>query len=227
MVTTQENGIIYWDGVEDVMIKVPESYKTKPGSNHRLYGLCGTFDGNKDNDFLSVSGTQSYSNVNDFVAQWKQNTCTESNLQPAYYAPSGHEAAIANAEKECSVIDSSVFSACHASIDRLPYKQMCMKDVVHCNYNMRSDCVCNSLSMYSRACQNIANVTLSWRSSSLCRKYCIKSVWLDASSRIVFPLALGLHCPGYYALMEKFNIHCLCFMYVSFFRLPKRISELF
>ena len=153
------------------MIKVPESYKTKPGSNHRLYGLCGTFDGNVNNDFLSVSGSTQYTSVNTFVAQWKQNTCTETNLSPKYYAPSGQEAAIANAENMCSIIDSSVFSACHSSIDRQPYKSMCMSDVVHCNYNVRSDCVCNSLSMYSRACQKIANITLSWRSSALCRKY--------------------------------------------------------
>lgn len=171
MVTTQENGIIYWDGSEDIMIKVPESFKTKPGSNHRLYGLCGTFDGNPSNDFLSVSGSTPYTDVETFANQWKQGEkCVETNLAPASYAPSGESKAIETAQKLCSVINSISFAACHASLEPRPYITMCMHDVVKCNIDLRSDCVCNALSLYARSCQTIANITLSWRSSALCRK---------------------------------------------------------
>ena len=172
MVITQENGIIYWDGQEDVMIKVPPSFKIAPGGSHRLYGLCGTFDGDKSNDFMTIASTKPYTDVKDFTNKWiySSGSCTETNLSPPKYEPNGAQQAMSYAETLCSSIDSGAFVACHSAIDRNPYKTMCMQDVLHCNYNVRSDCVCNALSMYSRACQKIANVTVAWRSSSLCRK---------------------------------------------------------
>ena len=153
------------------MIKVPASFKTAPGSNHRLFGLCGTFDGNKDNDLQGIGSSAVYTDVKEFAKLWSyDSTCLEPTTEIARYAPEGQVAAIANAERLCSAILTDAFAACHAKIPVQGYQTMCMKDVLNCNYNLRSDCVCNALSLYARACQKIANVTLSWRSASLCRK---------------------------------------------------------
>ncbi len=180
MVITQENAIIYWDGVEDVMIKLPDSYKTKPGSNHKIFGLCGTFDGNKDNDFVGIDEVK-IDNTKDFAKKWlSEPSCVETSLDmPAYYSPTGsNEKAIQKAEELCSVIQKDIFAPCFPHIDVVGYKKLCMKDVLLCNYNLRSDCVCNSISLYARACQQQANITLNWRSSTLCRKLLFINVCL-------------------------------------------------
>ena len=154
------------------MIKVPNSFKTKEGSSHQLYGLCGTFDGDRSNDFLSISGSTPYSSVESFTAQWKQGAeCKENNLSPPNYSPASGVDPVSHAQKLCSVIKTDPFLACHSSIPVASYENMCMHDVVKCNFDKRSDCVCNSLAMYARACQKRANTTLSWRSASLCREY--------------------------------------------------------
>ena len=175
MLVTQEKALIYWDGVEDVMIKVPDSFKSKAGSNHRLYGLCGTFDGDKSNDFTGIGSTTSLQNINDFSAAGMafDDKCKETSLAaPSYYAPDGNQqAAVTYAEKLCSVIETDMFAPCFQKIPVGGYKAMCMKDVLHCNYNKRSDCICNSLALYARSCELNANITLTWRSSSVCRKF--------------------------------------------------------
>ena len=172
MVITQEKAIIYWDGVEDVMIKVPDSFKTATGSNHRLYGLCGTFDGNRANDFTGIDNIV-LADEKEFAKKWAyESSCAETSLaMPAYYSPTGsNEAAILKAEQLCSVLEKDIFEPCFPKIPVEGYKKLCMKDVLLCNYNVRSDCICNAISLYSRTCQQIANVTLAWRSPSLCRK---------------------------------------------------------
>eukprot|EP00795_Rhopilema_esculentum_P013727 gene13727-4647_t len=231
LVITQENGIVYWDGKEDVMIKVPSSFKTAPGSNHRLYGLCGTFDGNKDNDLQGIGSSAVYTDVKEFAKLWSYDSaCAESTTAIATYAPRGQTDALANAERMCSAILTDAFAACHAKIPVQGYQTMCMKDVLKCNYNLRSDCVCNAFSLYARACQKIANVTLSWRSASLCPiscpgnmvyqecgSACPKSCsnMLSSHTSCVSDCVDGCHCPS--DLWQdgeqcKPRSHCSCYV---------------
>ena len=42
--------LIRWDGVQQVEIHVSDALSS------RLCGLCGTFDGNADNDFVTPAG---------------------------------------------------------------------------------------------------------------------------------------------------------------------------
>ena len=172
MIISQEQAVIFWDGQEDVMIKVPETYRTKPGSNHRLYGLCGTFDGKSANDFSIMSGTIE-KKVNEFAQGWKAKPlCTETQLSmPKIFSPGvAVDETVAKAESACSVIEQDAFAPCFSVVPVKAYKTQCMKDYSLCNYTARSDCVCNSLTLYSRACQE-KNVTLKWRTSNLCRKF--------------------------------------------------------
>ena len=47
----------------------------------------------------------------------------------------------------CGVIDTDTFKPCYSKIPPDQYKIICMQDVVNCNFDMRSDCMCNSLSL--------------------------------------------------------------------------------
>lgn len=77
-------------------------------------GLCGNFDGNDLNDFttrsLSVVG-----DVLEFGNSWKVSpTCPDakSNRDPCAANPYRNSWA----QKQCSIINSQVFSACHSQV---------------------------------------------------------------------------------------------------------------
>ncbi|EDO44199.1 predicted protein [Nematostella vectensis] len=177
IVRTSDEVLIYFDGSEELMIKVPDSYKTVNSSDTRLKGLCGNYDGNNTNDFIGLDGTTyTKDNINDFgVSMLDDPLCTNPPKPPSgcYSEVAGDVfSAMQNAEKMCSVIQSDAFSACRSKVDFRDFKAQCIADVCACNSTSRSDCMCNVLSTYSKACAWNHNITLSWRSPSLCPVTC-------------------------------------------------------
>ena len=70
MVITSDQVVIKFDGFEDVAVTVPESYQSKKGSNQRLKGLCGNFDGDASNDLVDYTGTNR-TTVQEFASIFK------------------------------------------------------------------------------------------------------------------------------------------------------------
>ena len=170
IVKSSEDALVYFDGKSDIIIKVPDTFKTGP--DHELLGLCGSYDDDKSNDFADLTGTL-YNDINSFAKTWQADlTCVRDPKPPGpCFSPDNNlAAAYDEAERRCSLIEGPTFSPCHKFLPFKPYKEMCMSDVCACNYTARDDCVCDALALYSRMCAVKYNVTLSWRSSFVCRK---------------------------------------------------------
>ena len=110
MVKSADGALVYWDGQEDLMIKIPDTFKTKPETGHQVFGLCGTYDDNPKNDFVNAQGILAGS-MKEFLNTWKQDPdlCdfkTEIKPPPPCYSPSNSSVSIAisEAEKICNVL---------------------------------------------------------------------------------------------------------------------------
>lgn len=176
VVQTSDNVFIYWDGYENVMIKLPDSYKSTAAQQKvAVKGLCGNYDGDQSNDLTGLDNKlYTKKTINDFGKSWLHDTlCTKQPSKPQTcftLAGESYEDALNRAERMCETINSAPFQPCHPKLGTKEFKYMCIADVCACNTTARSDCACNSLSMYSRACAWSHNTTLAWRSPSLCRK---------------------------------------------------------
>lgn len=83
-------------------------------SQGKVCGLCGNYDGNGNNDFTTRSQSV-VGDVAEFGNSWKiSQSCPDANVPK--------DACTANpyrkswAQKQCSIINSPVFSACHAQV---------------------------------------------------------------------------------------------------------------
>lgn len=184
MVKSADGALVYWDGQEDLMIKLPDTFKTGLDGQHQVFGLCGTYDDNPENDFASPQGIVAES-VNTFIQSWREDrdkcdSKTEIKTPPPCYSPSNSiNEGMMRAQDICKVLDGPKFAGCKKYIPTQEYKLMCMSDVCACNSTSRSDCVCKALSLYARAC-HVYMETLeqhkqdwsikNWRSDGLCGK---------------------------------------------------------
>ncbi|XP_065655006.1 mucin-2 isoform X5 [Hydra vulgaris] len=209
MVITSDQVIVTFDGREVVEITVPESYRATKKKNS-LVGLCGNFDGDHRNDFVDFSGIQR-SNVKDFASVFQTNKglCSENFTPIPFYNPTGSDIFVyENAERICSIIETEAFQPCHDVLDPEVYKLICMQEVLHCNYDLRSDCICGALSQYSRVCLKLGK-EIKWRTPALCPVTCKGDMQyydcgsacpkmcdnLMSSTKCIADCVDGCHCP--------------------------------
>ena len=108
-----EGALVYWDGQQDLMIKVPSTFKTGADGQHQVLGLCGTYDDNPENDFANPQGVVSES-MNTFVQTWKEDSdglCdinTEIKPPPPCYSPTNNvNDGMAIAQSICEVLETN------------------------------------------------------------------------------------------------------------------------
>lgn len=171
LVKSKDHINILWDGQQDVIIKVPDSYKLS--KEHKLIGLCGLYDGNGTNDFTDIQGNVNLNptqeEINAFADSFKQKTSCDNSvvLKP----PKRTTEEILAIERDCSVIENPAFKPCHSLADYKPFFGMCMSDMYKTQYATRQDAMCDSLALYARVCAWYHNTTLKgWRTPDLCRK---------------------------------------------------------
>ncbi len=78
-----------------------------------MCGLCGNYDGNANNDFTTRSQAIAVETL-DFVNSWKLSNCPDATLiqDPCVHNPYRE----AWAQRQCSIITSTVFSTCHSQV---------------------------------------------------------------------------------------------------------------
>uniref|UniRef100_A0A665VLS6 Otogelin-like n=1 Tax=Echeneis naucrates TaxID=173247 RepID=A0A665VLS6_ECHNA len=131
-------------------------------------GLCGTFNGNLRDDFLSpagmIEGTPQL-----HASAWKvSSACVapvnlpivdpcETNQHNAYYA------------SQCEVLLGNIFAPCHGYISPNIYQQQCHYQACHCG----GRCLCTALAHYAYLCSK-HGVNISFRSQvSDCGMVCV------------------------------------------------------
>ncbi|XP_039200579.1 otogelin isoform X2 [Crotalus tigris] len=123
-------------------------------------GLCGTFNGNTQDDFLSPVGVPE-TTPQLFGNSWK----TSSSCSPGYDSSSidpcdVHLQAAAYATEACSIITRELFAPCYTYLSPLPYFEQCRRDTCKCG----QICMCSALSHYAHLCHRFG-VEVNFRSS--------------------------------------------------------------
>ncbi|KAI2653383.1 von Willebrand factor [Labeo rohita] len=132
-----------WDGRGRVLLRLNPAYAGK------TCGLCGNYNGNQGDDFLTVGGLVE-TRVEGFGNAWKMNAdCDNVQLQPS-------DPCILNpkrvrfAEEACAVLLSTKFEPCHFVVNPEPYVKNCRFDVCSCADGQ--ECLCEAVRSYAAAC---------------------------------------------------------------------------
>ncbi|XP_067915134.1 mucin-2-like isoform X2 [Heterodontus francisci] len=130
-------------------------------------GLCGTFNDDADDDFLSAQGIVESTPIT-FANSWKtEDSCSEPTI-PSPCVSSENEN---YAKQHCSHLNdpAGAFSICHSAVDYMKYYQMCVAATCACeNIN---DCLCAGLGAYVHECAAHGILVRNWR-GDICNKPC-------------------------------------------------------
>ncbi|XP_032214220.1 mucin-2 [Mustela erminea] len=155
--------IVIWDKKTTVFIKLAPSYKG------RVCGLCGNFDQRSSNDFTTRDHMVVDSEL-DFGNSWKEApTCPDVSVTPDPCARNPHR--LSWAEKQCSIIKSSVFSVCHSKVDPKPFYEACVHDSCSCDTGGDCECFCSAVASYAQECTK-EGACVFWRTPDLCPVFC-------------------------------------------------------
>ncbi|XP_042815579.1 mucin-5B [Panthera tigris] len=162
-VETRSGVVVSWDRKTSVFIRLQQGYKG------RVCGLCGNFDDNAVNDFTTRSQSV-VGNALEFGNSWKFSpSCAD--------APAPRDACTANphrkswAQKQCSVLNSATFAACHSQVDSTKYYEACVGDTCACDSGGDCECLCTAVAAYAQACRDVG-VCVSWRTPDICPLFC-------------------------------------------------------
>ncbi|XP_072179240.1 uncharacterized protein [Diadema setosum] len=165
-VFVEGNGfLVKWDGINRLYITLYPEYM------HRVRGLCGTFDSNQNNDFMTPAGdieTSIIAFANKFAVDPDCQE-TEPTLPLSPCSLNSHMETFA-AEK-CGVINGDVFRPCHGSVSPDMYYDMCLYDVCGCDAAHTVDCLCEVIAGYATDCAN-EGIYVDWRAHSAITDYC-------------------------------------------------------
>nr|XP_030690524.1 von Willebrand factor isoform X2 [Globicephala melas] len=153
---------IDWDGRGRLLVKLSPVY------SGRTCGLCGNYNGNQGDDFLTPAGLVEPL-VEHFGNSWKLRAdCEDLQKQPS--DPCSLNPRLTRfADESCAILTSPKFKACHGAVGPLPYLQNCRYDVCSCT-NGR-DCLCDAVANYAAACAR-SGVRIGWREPSFCALSC-------------------------------------------------------
>ncbi|XP_074480146.1 otogelin [Sebastes fasciatus] len=115
-------------------------------------GLCGTFNGNIQDDFLSPSGMIE-STPQLFGNAWRVSSACSTSLSTPQLDPCDtHQQAVAYASEMCDVLNQDLFSACHEYLSPTSFHQQCRSDTCKCG----TPCLCSALAHYARHCRRFS-----------------------------------------------------------------------
>ncbi|XP_039747124.1 hemocytin isoform X2 [Pararge aegeria] len=147
---------LWWDGNTRVFVDVPPAYHDK------TQGLCGTFNLNQKDDFLTPEGDVEQS-VLAFANKWKtREFCDDVSTTEQEHPCKANVENKDNAEKYCSQLKSTLFESCHWYVDVQQYYEDCLYDMCACTGDDMSRCLCPILADYADACAR-AGVMIQWR----------------------------------------------------------------
>ncbi|XP_066039748.1 von Willebrand factor [Chamaea fasciata] len=153
---------IDWDGHGELLVKVSPVYSEK------MCGLCGNYNGNQGDDFLTPSGMVE-SLLEDFGNSWKLNADCQDLLKQDSDPCNLNPHLAKYAEDSCSVLMSPAFEPCHHEVSPTPYVKNCRFDVCSCSSG--KDCLCSAIANYAAACAR-KNILVHWRQPDFCPMAC-------------------------------------------------------
>ncbi|KAM9495182.1 uncharacterized protein Hap1MRO34_016080 [Clarias gariepinus] len=163
VIEAKNNLTVFWDKKTSLMVKLGPSFKGT------VCGLCGNYDGDWNNDFITRGGER-VAEPAEFGNSWRvSTTCPEASgiLSPCDMRPYRQ----AWAMKQCSILKSDVFSTCHSVVDPTQYYDACVRDTCACDAGGDCECFCTAVAAYAAACSG-QGVCILWRSPTICPLFC-------------------------------------------------------
>lgn len=224
VVVEMEDGVsIWWDGMTRAYIDVPPSYRGK------TKGLCGTFNLNQNDDFLTSEG-DTEKNPIPFGNKWKVDPKCPDLLDVRQPHPCDqHIQKKVAAEKHCGAIKSKMFERCHWMVDPEKAYQDCLYDMCSCEVKL-GQCLCPIIASYAKECAD-KGIIVEWRAKvrecgercppgqiwQTCGDSCVRTCQ-DVSSRkreCKKTCAEGCNCPAGQTIGEDGEcvplVQCPCF----------------
>ncbi|OXB80498.1 UNVERIFIED_CONTAM: hypothetical protein H355_016288 [Colinus virginianus] len=157
-----EHITILWDQRTTVHVQMGHQWQGE------LTGLCGNFDLKTINELRTPDNFE-LTNSQEFGNSWTavecvdrydiQNPCSLNPLREPF------------AKKECGILFSEAFEACHPVIDVTWFYSNCLADTCGCNQGGDCECFCTSVSAYAhQCCQH--GVSVDWRTPRVCPYDC-------------------------------------------------------
>ncbi|KAM9279244.1 IgGFc-binding protein [Morus bassanus] len=152
---------LLFNGDHELLVKVSEKHKGK------LCGLCGTYTGSRQDDFMRPDGVV-VPDFNDFGASWMvpddEWQCDPYISPPAPCSPSNEAAA----KKQCAILTQlgGPFHPCHAVLPPQAYLESCVYD--QCANNGSTEQLCNDLRAYAAACAEAGVALGDWSAGTVC-----------------------------------------------------------
>lgn len=170
VVQTHFGLVVSYDLVYDIRVTVPGNYQGQ------MQGLCGNYNGRKDDDFLLPDGTV-VTDAAVFGAAWK--VSVPGATEACSDGCSGNDCPVCEERKKdifkqsnyCGFLTATdgPFQACHNVVDPSLYFNNCIYDL--CLGNGDSQVLCESIQSYVSACQEAGVCIQPWRNQSFCREY--------------------------------------------------------
>ncbi|XP_029438960.1 otogelin [Rhinatrema bivittatum] len=123
-------------------------------------GLCGTFNGNMQDDFLSPVGVPE-STPQLFGNAWKTSSaCALEHVTTPMDPCDVHLQAASYATEACSIVMKDLFAPCHSYLSPVSYFDQCRRDTCKCGQT----CLCSAVAHYAHQCRK-HGVTVDFRAN--------------------------------------------------------------
>ncbi|KAK4821898.1 hypothetical protein QYF61_004544 [Mycteria americana] len=159
---SEEHITVLWDQRTTVHVQMGHQWQGE------LTGLCGNFDLKTVNELRTPDNFE-LTNSQEFGNSWTAVECVDSSdiRNPCSLNPLREPFA----KKECGILLSEAFEACHPVIDVTWFYSNCLTDTCGCNQGGDCECFCTSVSAYAhQCCQH--GVAVDWRSPRVCPYDC-------------------------------------------------------
>uniref|UniRef100_A0A8C8EBB2 VWFD domain-containing protein n=1 Tax=Otus sunia TaxID=257818 RepID=A0A8C8EBB2_9STRI len=159
--------VVHYDLLHHVTVTVPQSYRG------HLCGLCGNYNGERNDDLLLPSGQQA-PNAMAFGSAWKTPDVPCSDDCPEDDCPvcKKEKKVIFQKPNYCGIltVPKGPFDSCHHLIDPALYFEACLHDL--CLAEGDTHVLCQSIQSYATACQDAGVSIEAWRRPSFCPLSC-------------------------------------------------------
>ncbi|XP_071498841.1 IgGFc-binding protein-like, partial [Diadema antillarum] len=162
---------VQYDGRYRAEITLPETYR-----NHTC-GLCGTYDGLRDNDYTRPDGRVVTSAVL-FANSWSGSECTSPG---DLVDPCSDDATRTSASTQCSILsdEDGMLGDCFSYVDPSSYFLACVYDL--CATLPEDDLLCEDVDAYASACREAGGSPGNWRSElTQCELSCPEGMTLSS-----------------------------------------------
>ncbi|XP_078390985.1 SCO-spondin-like [Cetorhinus maximus] len=164
---------VLWDGGTRVYVQLESQYQGL------VSGLCGNFDGDAENDFMTRQGIVEATSDR-FGNSWRvSQTCPEVYNEDLPHPCSENPHRVMWARKRCSTISQTLFQPCHQEVPYQPFYEWCVFDACGCDTGGDCECLCTAIATYTEEC-NKRGVYIRWRSQDLCPIQCEKGEVYEA-----------------------------------------------